>query len=202
MRLWLTAVAVVSFSATAFADTTLLDIPSGYQHDITWQTETGGSGFASGSSDLPFSISSEFIAFSEDNWATPGNVYAWDWETYTNQVGTIFFDADEESLISLQAFDLSGFGDYSESAAWIRVFADEELIFEGDYYFDGNQGVDRVELDFGFASSYQVQIENIGVWASVGIDNIAVSSIAVPAPGVLALLGVAGLVGNRRRRTA
>ena len=32
------------------------------------------------------------------------------------------------------------------------------------------------------------------------VDNIVVSGTAVPAPGALALLGVAGLVGSRRRR--
>ena len=32
------------------------------------------------------------------------------------------------------------------------------------------------------------------------IDNIVVSGTAIPAPGALALLGVAGLVGSRRRR--
>lgn len=32
------------------------------------------------------------------------------------------------------------------------------------------------------------------------IDNIVVSGTAVPAPGAIALLGVAGLVGSRRRR--
>ena len=32
------------------------------------------------------------------------------------------------------------------------------------------------------------------------IDNIVVSGTAIPAPGAIALLGVAGLVGSRRRR--
>jgi MYXO-CTERM domain-containing protein len=32
------------------------------------------------------------------------------------------------------------------------------------------------------------------------IDNIVVSGTAIPAPGAIALLGVAGLVGARRRR--
>jgi MYXO-CTERM domain-containing protein len=32
------------------------------------------------------------------------------------------------------------------------------------------------------------------------IDNIVVSGTAIPAPGALALLGVAGLIGARRRR--
>jgi MYXO-CTERM domain-containing protein len=32
------------------------------------------------------------------------------------------------------------------------------------------------------------------------IDNVMINGTAVPAPGALALLGVAGLVGSRRRR--
>jgi MYXO-CTERM domain-containing protein len=32
------------------------------------------------------------------------------------------------------------------------------------------------------------------------VDNLMINGTAVPAPGALALLGVAGLVGSRRRR--
>ncbi|MCP4068465.1 MAG: PEP-CTERM sorting domain-containing protein [Phycisphaeraceae bacterium] len=73
---------------------------------------------------------------------------------------------------------------------------------EQDFYFDGNQGSERLNLETNYASEIQIEVENIGVWASVGLDNIAISTMTVPAPGALALLGVAGIVGGRRRRTA
>jgi MYXO-CTERM domain-containing protein len=44
---------------------------------------------------------------------------------------------------------------------------------------------------------YEIGIVN-DAGLTVAVDNFAVSS--VPAPGALALLGVAGLAGGRRRR--
>jgi MYXO-CTERM domain-containing protein len=197
MKSLITAVVALGISASAIAEVTTLDIPSGYQHDITWM-----SGEREGLSPINFDISSEDIAFSEDNWATPGNVYAWDWDTYTSQTGVITFTAEEGHLIAFGGLDLSGWGDYAESAAWIRVRVGGENVLEQDFYFDGNQGSERLNLEPNYASEIQIEIENIGVWASVGLDNITVSSVAVPAPGAIALLGLAGIVGGRRRRTA
>jgi MYXO-CTERM domain-containing protein len=102
----------------------------------------------------------------------------------------------------LDSLDLSGWGDYAESAAWIRVSVDGEPVYEQDFYFDGNQGSERLILESAYASQIQIAVENIGIWASVGLDNIAISTMAVPAPGAIALLGVAGIAGGRRRRTA
>ncbi|MHC4794599.1 MAG: PEP-CTERM sorting domain-containing protein [Planctomycetota bacterium] len=198
MKLAIASVIALGLSASAIADITTLDIPSGYQHDITWMSGDGQEGIAP----INFDISSEFIAFSEDNWATPGNVYAWDWDTYTSQIGLITFTADEGHLVSLDSLDLSGWGDYAESAAWIRVSVDGEPVYDQDFYFDGNQGSERLILESAYASQIQIAVENIGIWASVGLDNIAISTMAVPAPGALALLGVAGIAGGRRRRTA
>ena len=193
MNVNISFIAVAAISGAAAAEEVLLDIPDGNQHDIVWSSQ-------SGVVDFGFDISSEHIAFSQDNWATPGNVYAWDWETYTNQIGTITFDAHVDTLISLDGFDLSGFGSYAESAAWIRVHRDGELVFEDDFFFDGNLGTADLSFDFGSGSQFMIEIENIGPWASVGVDNIEMSSMTVPAPGALALLGIAGVAGSRRRR--
>ncbi len=191
--LFATVAVVVTAPAVASASETLLDIPSGNQDDIVWSSSP------TGLSELDFDISHEFIAFSLENWATPGNVYAWDWNTNTSRIGTITFDADEDTLISINGFDLSGWGQYADSAAWVRVVADGETVFEESFFFDGNLGTADLGFDFGYASQFQIQLENIGQWASVGIDNIEIGSMSVPAPGALALLGLAGIVGNRRR---
>ncbi len=193
MNAKLSIFAIAVFSGGAAADMVLLDLPSGNQHDIVWSSQ-------SGLADFGFDISSEYVAFSQDNWATPGNVYAWDWTSYSSRIGSITFDAHPDSLISLEGFDLSGFGSYAESAAWIRVRRDGELVFENDFYFNGLLGTENLSFDFGTGSQFVIEIENIGQWASVGVDNIAINSSTVPAPGALALLGLAGVARNRRRR--
>jgi MYXO-CTERM domain-containing protein len=46
-------------------------------------------------------------------------------------------------------------------------------------------------------------VNSSGTYTSGGtarVDNLMINGTAVPAPGALALLGVAGLVGSRRRR--
>ena len=44
-----------------------------------------------------------------------------------------------------------------------------------------------------------VNLSTVGTGGTNRVDNIIVSGTAVPAPGALALLGLAGLVGRRRR---
>jgi MYXO-CTERM domain-containing protein len=45
-----------------------------------------------------------------------------------------------------------------------------------------------------------VNTSTVGAGGTNRIDNILVTGNAIPAPGAVALLGVAGLVGARRRR--
>jgi len=59
----------------------------------------------------------------------------------------------------------------------------------------GSSAADKASVIFRF-----VNTSTVAVGGTNRIDNILVTGNAVPAPGALALLGVAGLVGARRRR--
>ena len=59
----------------------------------------------------------------------------------------------------------------------------------------GSAAAQKASVIFRF-----VNTSTVAVGGTNRIDNILVTGNAVPAPGALALLGVAGLVGSRRRR--
>ena len=59
----------------------------------------------------------------------------------------------------------------------------------------GSSAADKASVIFRF-----VNTSTVAVGGTNRIDNILVTGNAVPAPGALALLGVAGLIGARRRR--
>jgi len=59
----------------------------------------------------------------------------------------------------------------------------------------GSSAADKASVIFRF-----VNTSTVAAGGTNRIDNILVTGNAVPAPGALALLGVAGLVGSRRRR--
>jgi len=59
----------------------------------------------------------------------------------------------------------------------------------------GSTAADKASVIFRF-----VNTSTVAAAGTNRIDNISVTGNVVPAPGALALLGVAGLVGSRRRR--
>jgi MYXO-CTERM domain-containing protein len=60
----------------------------------------------------------------------------------------------------------------------------------------GSSAADKASVIFRFVNTSTVS----SAGGTSRIDNILVTGNAVPAPGAIALLGVAGLVGSRRRR--
>jgi len=188
-----------SLCSAASADTFLLDIPDGVGTDITWSSESGAVGSF-------FDISAEHLNFYATGYGTPGVVFAWDYASQPGGVDAVgslelsVFDPSE-MLLSGVAFDISGYLDRESNSA-VRVYADDSVVFEADFSLAGASEVATVAVEFGASSSVRIELENTSPWAWTGLDNIAVSGAAVPAPGALALLGVAGIVGGRRRRTA
>ena len=205
MNFRLVAVAIAaSLPGAVMADTILLDIPDGDGTDIVWTS--GGGAKASF-----FDISSQNLNFYEPDYGTPGIVFAWDYENVdeehpfgTNSLGTLDLTSADPSqfLIGSVSFDISGYLS-NASASTITVWADDDLVFQGDYVLAGNSEIESVLVNFtDGASVVRIGLQNTSPWAWTGLDNILVTSMTVPAPGALALLGVAGIVGKRRRRTA
>lgn len=199
--------AVVAASATlvgvASADTVLLDIPSGSGTDIVW---TSGGGATS----MFFDIAAENFNFYETGYGSPGVVYAWDeaavddenpWGTNATGVLDLVAIDPASKVLSALAFQISGYENYA-SESIVRVYADESLVFTGEFNLAGNSEVETISVAFGESTSVRIELDNTSPWAWTGLDNITVSSASVPAPGALALLGIAGIVGGRRRRSA
>ncbi|MDG2020877.1 MAG: hypothetical protein P8J59_02905 [Phycisphaerales bacterium] len=204
MNFRLVAVAIAaSLPGAVMADTILLDIPDGDGTDVVWAS--GG-----GAKSPFFDISSQNLNFYESGYGTLGVVYAWDNAAVdedhpygTNATGILdLITIDPSSrMISAVEFNISGYLT-NESNSIVRVYADDELVFEDDFSLAGADEIALISSDFGAASSVRIELDNTSPWAWTGLDNILVTSMTVPAPGALALLGVAGIVGKRRRRTA
>lgn len=192
-----------SLAGVASADTILLDIPAGTGTDIVWSS--GG-----GANEMFFDIESENLNFYESGYGTPGVVYAWDegavddenpWGVNATGVIDLVAADPDAKLISAIAFQISGYEAYA-SESIVRVYADDELVFNSDFSLDGNSEVETISISLGQVAGVRIELDNTSPWAWTGLDNISVSSATVPAPGALALLGLAGIVGGRRRRSA
>ena len=193
MKTLSTVVAVAILPGLAMAEISLLDIPSGEQNSTNFEWSSQ-SGLMRG-----FDVSSEHMNFQDlGHWATPGNIFAYDYSTNSSQVGSVLFTADAGNSVSLRALDVSGWAS-SYASAELRIIADGELVFEEFFEMRGKIDFANLEFESITGSEIRVELENVAN-VGVGLDNFVIETSAVPAPGVLALLGVAGIVGSRRRR--
>lgn len=187
----LAACAAAAIAATSTAEvSTLLDIPSGSGTDIDWMSSDGLA--------PPFAISSEYMNFRLGGFATEGAVRAWDFENDENVRGKIFFTADEGFEFTAFSFDLSGFKEY-DSEARFKLKLNGELWKDKTWSFEGNETLIHKDwiLPEG-VTSLEIVLENLEGNAWHGLDNMEITT--VPAPGALALAGLAGLVAAGRRR--
>ena len=140
--------------------------------------------------------------YTEEGFGTEGVLYAWGDGA---SIGSIDVHAAEGQTITGMDFDLSGYGDYDAKAAfsyfidtgggWDRVdIADSDRLFD----FEGNTSLFEIMLPEFEANSFRIVINNYVGATYVGLDNVSFS--VAPAPGALALLGLAGLAGGSRRR--
>lgn len=204
MNIWksggVIATAVV-VAASASAEMMLLDIPTGTPGTPDFAWSTSGNGLTES-----FLIESESLVWRGGGHATDGVVRAWDYESDAPATGVVTFTAAEGWLFDRLEFDVSGFKEYERQAS-VQIYLEGELFRDFLWNFDGNSTL----IHWGASFESQLGIDNPdqisiaisyfdGVQYAAGLDNIKIST--VPAPGALALLGVAGIVGGRRRRSA
>ena len=180
---------------TAHADLHTLDIASGSGTQIDWMSVEAGLG------GVPFSVASSNLNFKEHGFATQGVVRAWDFEASQNAMGVLTLTAAEGHAFDSFGFDLSGkWQDFSH--AQIGIYLDGELWRFGSWHLNGNSTlVEKFWAIEGGATEIRLELSNLTNNAAAGLDNIEIGSFStVPAPGALALLGLAGVAGTRRRR--
>ena len=181
----------VAISTFANAESVMLDIPTGENNTTNFEWSSAPS-LMNG-----FDISSEHMNFQDlGHWATPGNLFAYDYATSSRAVGRITITGHDSDHVDLMGLNLSGYGSVDTSAI-LRVFADGELLFENLFEMAGKSDLRDVRFEGITGSRIDIELENV-LLVGVGMDNIEIG--VVPAPGAIALLGLAGVAGSRRRR--
>ena len=173
-----------SIVAGTSAETVILDFDS----------ESGFTG------DDRFMLETQHLHWWGDGYATQGVLYAWDMENDEAALGSLKVTAAEEFVLQAMSFELGGYRDTSSSLSF-EFYVDGILQDEMQgLEFEGDSTLFSLDLPGISGSSFEIVIDNYFSPAFVGLDNVAFEINNVPAPGVLALLGLAGVAGNRRRR--
>lgn len=168
----------------------LLDVPDGVHGttNFTWSS-------AQPVDSWDFEPSSENIYFhGSPDWGSPGVLFI----KGNGASGAINFTAEAGSSISLSSFDFTGWLSAAASLDF-DFLVDDQLVYSDRLQVAG--AVDLTTLDLSQFSGSEIRLEfsNVGT-SRVGLDNFVIESTPVPAPGALALLGLAGVAGSRRRR--
>lgn len=195
MNRFITLALGLGVTVSASAETvSLLDIPSGNGSDIQWASQNGFDA-------IPFEITHENFVFRGGNHATYGVVRAWDDVNNVNDWGKIDLHAGVGFTFNSLDFDISGFKDY-DSAARMKVYLGDEKIFDETWDFSGNSTLIHEDLvwdiDAYDTSLIKIRLFNVSGDPYNGLDNLNIGT--VPAPGALALLGLAAGMTSRRRR--
>lgn len=173
---------VVVATSAAAAETVVLDFESGSQF----------------TSDDRFDVGMEHLHWWGDGYATQGVMYAWNMEDAEAAVGRLSVTASEDFVIEGLSFQLAGYRDVA-SALSFEFYVDGQLqsVTEG-LEFDGVETLYSIDLPRLSGSSFEIVLDNYLTPAFVGLDNVTFN--ITPAPGAMALLGLAGICGRRRRR--
>jgi hypothetical protein len=152
--------------------------------------------------DPRFAVSTTNLHWWGAGYATEGVLFAWDHdgENTGPAVGRLGIDAAEGFVIEGVSFDLSGYRSIAASARF-EILVDGELVQTGDYDFEGDTSHFTIALEPVSGTSFEIVFDNYFRSSYVGLDNVSFNVFnAAPAPGAMALLSLAGVVGNRRRR--
>lgn len=183
-------------------------ISQGYGDRVTAETEGTFGYLLDGGATPNIEVSYEGVGGGGLSWWGPG---------YNDLAGVAYFEpeggagysitltADAGWLVDLRGFDLGNFGATVTVGVSIEtglggvLDADPALVLPGnaDPHVSYNPASPVV------AQSVVIRIDTTGLGGAsdnVGIDNITFRQVPIPAPGSIALSGVAGVVLLRRRR--
>lgn len=178
-------------AASAVADTVVLDFDSG---DFF------------GAPDARFSVDPLRLDWTDgaDEFATNGVLFAISNGPGAN--GVLYVESTGPDLLELVSLQLGGRASTpAEASVGYHVWQNESWNFveQNSFEFSGSDDLFSYEVNNSIvAKKFAIVLDNFEGLGSVGLDNVAFNIVAVPAPGALALLGVAGIFGKRRRRTA
>jgi MYXO-CTERM domain-containing protein len=82
----------------------------------------------------------------------------------------------------------------------VSIFSPQAFNQNSTLSYGANAAYMRANADAKFAPTAGVGTSDYGTGGTWRFDNVTVNGTAIPAPGAIALLGAAGLVGARRRR--
>jgi hypothetical protein len=82
----------------------------------------------------------------------------------------------------------------------VSIFSPQAFNQNSTLSYGANAAYMRANADAKFAPTAGVGTGDYGTNGTWRFDNVTVNGTAIPAPGAIALLGAAGLVGARRRR--
>ena len=150
-----------------------------------------------------YSVSTTNLHWWGGGYATDGILFAYDHDSETPGpgIGSLVVEAADGYLVQGLSFDLGGYGEVLASARY-DILVDGELLASGDLDFEGASSLFTIDfgVDVEAGSAFEIVFDNYYRPAYVGLDNVAFNIVNVPAPGALALLGIAGVAGSRRRR--
>lgn len=188
---------IVNLSATATAFVVSAAAQAAIYVPADWSSNAFGNGSASVTSAAPGSISL--------NYDFDGNKAMFDGLT-ARFVNT----ATEDGAVTFSwAFD--GHHSWYEATATMNIFVTHGSATNNFSAYDGSVSGQPVTSLFSITGSYTVDLKAGDQWGiEVGGSNydeslllngvVTLTGTPVPAPGALALVGAAGLIGGRRRK--
>ena len=143
------------------------------------------------------------------HWAGPSPVIFQPPTTYSESPKTAASNEERGSGIG-GSFDTAfspGFLDPEFPGASVIKGSFFEQLDNGGYFdFDpgtaengGSVLIAQFTIASGTTASYEATVDHVLAGQS-GVTSVAMGTVVIPAPGVTALLGLAGLAGTRRRR--
>ena len=113
-------------------------------------------------------------------------------------VGNAIFAANGSNRFL--GFSVNGMENAGESVADVFLYNSSQTLIAQLAIIAPSTGTTAVAMDFtAYSDVARFEIRNVTDIAGFAIDRIVIDTVGVPAPGAIALLGLAGLAGRRRR---